>query len=581
MESAGSELLCFNGIDGTTGGYGLPPMTGEALARLVVGEPLPENGPDLRARKLRDDSRPEELERLERELAEKTATLEVARSAGQAKADRVVGLEREVGKLRQELARRRHLGVKEGVDATDLGQAGWGVIFAAEEENAEVREALQELLARREAQAGPRFRLYEGAKGYRPNETKSKFLSNRGADPSGPADPDKLPYYLLIVGSPERIPYSFQYQLDVQYAVGRVWFPRVEQYAQYARNVVEAETRGIGRARRVSFFGVRNADDRATELSTELLVEPLRAQLMKNTSGWEIGAVVGGEATRARLEAMMGGPETPALLFTASHGLELPLGHARQLRHQGALLCGDWPGPREWKGKGEVPEGFYFAGEHLAAEADVAGMMVFSFACFGAGTPQHDEFSRLGGGAAKPIAQAPFVSALPVALLGRPRGALAVVGHVDRAWGCSFASGGTRVKSHTTTFQSALERLMTEQPVGHAVDYFNGRYAELSTELTEELEDEFRQHDPYELAALWTANNDARGYVVFGDPAARLGFEASAVRPVAGPGISVRAPAASVPPRAPEIARPPELGEADWEHTPLAVRRYIDALRSR
>jgi hypothetical protein len=469
-------LLCFNGINGATGAYGLPPMTSQQLAGLITGEMPPDDLIELGKRYFRDST--------------------------------------------------KQRGVIEGVDPTRLEEAGWGVILAHDADPA-VLDALSELLDLRREQAGDRFRVYAGSDGLQPEESKTSFLARHGIGP-GPVNPEKIPYYLLLVGSPEAIPFRFQYQLDVQYAVGRIHFETTQEYIHYARSVVSAESGQVQLPRRSALFGVTNPNDQATRLSTRYLVQPIREHLQERVPGWEFQAFLQADANKAQLRRLLGGDQTPALLFTASHGMEFPLSDSRLIPHQGALLCSDWPGPKEWKK--DIPQHFYFAGDDLQNDADLLGRITFHFACYGAGTPLLDPFARQAFKERLPQAPHPFISTLPSRLLSHPRGgALAVIGHIDRTWGYSFLWPGACAQ--TEVFESALQRLLQGSPVGHAMDFFDSRYAELSTVLNEEREDieqTGRPYDARELSGIWTANNDARGYVILGDPAVRL--------PVAEPG---------------------------------------------
>ncbi|MBP8002016.1 MAG: hypothetical protein KA338_22395 [Chloroflexi bacterium] len=468
-----SERLFYNGIDGRTGKYLFDPVSAADLANVAQGREIdPDHLLDLQDRASNPD----------------------------------------------------HYGTIEGINQKHVEEAGWGVVFALGDERTDaIKEALAPLLQHRKKQAQKnderRYKEYTGVAAYRPGkESKQDFLGRHGAAP-GPANPDKVPYYLLLVGDPKSIPYRFQYQLDVQYAVGRIWFDTIEEYAQYAHSVVEAETGGLALPRRGAFWGVNTKGDRATELSSEHLIAPLHQWATGDQPSWAFDSYIGpNKATKSQLASLLGGKQTPAFLFSASHGMGFPKDDPLQLPHQGALLTQDWAGP----GQG-ISRDHYFSGEDLDSSMNLLGLIAFFFACYGGGTPEFDEFYKIANKSRSAVAPYPFVANLPRQLLNRPKGgALAVVGHVERAWGYSFM--WERAGRSLESFQSTLKRLLEGHPIGSAIEPFNERYAEMASDLSVELEDVDAGATPNvrKLATAWTSSNDARGWAVIGDPAVKL-----------------------------------------------------------
>ncbi len=402
----------------------------------------------------------------------------------------------------------RRRGLLDGVKPGDLSQTGWGLVFAEGDSKAsEIREALHPLLVRRKSQAEGRYRELLGEDGYRNGEDKLDFLARQKAGP-GRVDPDRIPYYLLLAGSPEQIPYDFQYGLDLHHAVGRIYFDSLDEYASYAAAVVAAEETEPRARKEMAFFGP--LQDEGTELSNQGLLGPIVASLDCRQHDCEVRKMLGTKATKAALAQAL--KERPDLLFTAGHGLFYKSGHENQRTHQGALVCQDWPGP------GSPPQpGHIFAAEDLDSIGRVQGLLAFLFACNSAGTPAFADFVA----ERRPAAPQPFIARLAQKLLSQG-GAQAVVGHVEQVWRFSFLWRDTGFQPQV--FIQVVHRLLDGEPLGWAMEPLADRFADIAVSL-QALEDKKAQGsfvDEEALSALRNASRDARNYIILGDPAVRL-----------------------------------------------------------
>jgi hypothetical protein len=416
-------------------------------------------------------------------------------------------------------------GVDSSVDnPEELDQAGWGILFPADFEAGPIKEALAPLLERRKQEAGALFHVFEGTQGVQRGESATDWLARQGEGPGLAAvDPTRgVPFYIMIVAPPDAIPMSFQYLLDIFWAVGRLHFENLDDYSRYAAAIVEYETTEVlpQTSKRAALFATEHPGDGATSMFTRDVAAPFldttgAARPLGRKQGFSVASVMGDNATKAGLlGAMRGdGAGAPALLFSGTHGMSFRKGNPRQAACQGALVCQDW------EGFGAIKEDDWFSASDVPADLRLNGMVHFLFACYGGGWESFDTFRDGPDGTAQQIADRPGMSQLPQAILSR--GAMCVVAHVDRAWSYSFRTPNGKPQS--APIRDVLTRIMQGSRVGNALDQFNAQWAALSVPIADKLRDfQTQSATGKELAHLWIARDDVRNYTVLGDPAARV-----------------------------------------------------------
>jgi hypothetical protein len=430
------------------------------------------------------------------------------------------------------------LGAGSSVDnPNELSEAGWGILMASDADPA-ILTQLQPLIDMRRAnvQDPALFKMFVGNDGVAPGETADQWARRHGVSLTAPVDPYQggVPYYLLIVGSPERISFEFQALLKMQWAVGRLYFDDVEDYGRYAQAVLAYEDTSHKPVQRkkAALWVTRNGDDVATAMLCGTISDDFLAdsnKLGKNFK-FDVKAFTSDDATKNNLVKILrgdidGGP--PAIIFAGSHGCGYNSADPEtQRRMQGSLLT------QEWQPGAAVGAENLFCADDVPADAQLQGAIGFFFGCYSGGCPAQDSYHFNNDGSPINRAPAPFIARLPQVLLSK--GMLAAIAHIDLAFTYAFEDASRTPQPQA--LRSPLERLMQGRRVGWAADELSIMWSMRAAQLAMVLQ---AQPAPPPTSAagaavatapvisprigyMTIARDDARNYIVLGDPATRL-----------------------------------------------------------
>jgi hypothetical protein len=416
----------------------------------------------------------------------------------------------------------------------DLAAQRWGIVAPQGDAGDRVLDAVAPLRRLREIEQGAPAKVYRVAPDMDALATSAwKDSVYRAAD----VPEEERPHYLLLLGDLHHISLDFQQSLTNFAFAGRLAFtlpdgaPDLARYAAYAEKAaaLAAKPGALPPAPELLFFCAKDGSA-ATSIGYDQLVVPCRdgaEQLLAR--GKLSAAAVREPGSAADFLAAAAGPAASVAL-TVTHGLGVPAAGAERVSRQGAL---------------QIAPGDLLDAERVKSGRLLRGGAWFVLACFGAGTPRSSAYypwlSRLAGGNSsagvdRVLAclarggERPFIAAMPQAALANPDGPLAVVSHVDLAWCYSFAGGPTFSVTRASRILPLLSALVNGSRAAAAFDALVRYYREANDDLTATYQagEEARAlgqpdtTDPMTLAQRWMLRNDLRGYILLGDPAARL-----------------------------------------------------------
>jgi hypothetical protein len=423
----------------------------------------------------------------------------------------------------------------------DLAAQRWGVIAPEGAVGDALLRAIAPLIEHRQKEQGAPVKSYrvpgdmDAAAAVR---WRDKILQSEAVPKA------ERPWYLLILGDLHHVSIELQQVLAQGACVGRLHVgrpdgePDLEGYAAYGKKVLGWEQRtDVEEAPDLLLYTAKDGTA-ATSAGHAMLMEPCREVIRRRWKAQRpaldlVDIPYDGAGPEALLRAA--GAARAGVMISLAHGLGRPAKGWASSEEQRAL-----------QGALSVVPGRELTGASLRSTPFLPGGMWFCVACFGAATPARSAFhawvtqlDKAGAWPGQPgdvlrslpgAGERPFVAALPQALLANEQGPLAIIGHSDLAWTLSFSDAEDPSSSRASRIHTVLEVLANGSRAGLAHAELMRAYQEDNDRLMvgyQARQDAllYEQPDPtdsVEQGALWLRRNDLRGYLLLGDPAARM-----------------------------------------------------------
>ncbi|HRI62974.1 MAG TPA: helix-turn-helix domain-containing protein [Polyangium sp.] len=431
----------------------------------------------------------------------------------------------------------------DAADPQDLAAQGWGIVITDDERGEQLLSAIHDLRQARQAQQGFDVTVYRVKPGMDAREA-ARWKNDVYWNPR--VSRKARPRYLLVLGDLDGVSLEFQQMVGLDTYMGRLAFSDLRAYGAYVEKILQWEKKPESAAYgRAMFYTVRDSTN-ATNSAHRQLVKPLCNSCTKASE--TDGEIEGTDVSSIPFEYGQDDPISPVLnilqdkrpgvFFSASHGLGAPLDGfetpALRRNLQGAMCFGN---------------GKKLTGAELVGQTFLPGGVWFMLACYGAATPaksayyewlrvlkENDKYRESASAVLEGLpgsGEKPFVAALPQAVLANPQGPIAVISHADLAWTFAFedVEKGT---SHTERFEGLVKGILKKNRIGTAFHDLYRFWGEKSSELLlhyEPNDQDVLSRDPIERSLLWLARNDIAGYMLLGDPAARLPLAGTAPKP--------------------------------------------------